>query len=112
MAPGVHKSLQVVLWHEFEDVLEATTMVHESPFVASHQRSIAGQTPCKTDRNLVFESSSIQITPPRPSLSFPVTPDSLRVATQVKKSGCRSYLDLNMWVRSSDEVSKSAFRAS
>ena len=62
MAPGVHGSLQIVLWHEFEDVLEATTMVRGSPFDAFRQRSIAGQTPCKTDRNLVFESSSIQIT--------------------------------------------------
>ena len=37
MAPGVHGSLQIVLWHEFEDVLEATTMVHGSPFDAFRQ---------------------------------------------------------------------------
>ena len=50
--------------------------------------------------------------PPRPSLSFLVTPDSLRVTARAKKTGCGNYLDLNMWARSSDEVSKSAFRAS
>ncbi len=70
MAPGVHGLLWVVLWHGFDDVLEAATMVHGSPFVAFRQRSIAGQTPCKTDRNLVFESSSIQIT----TSPFPVFP--------------------------------------
>ncbi len=37
MAPGVHGLLWVVLLHGFEDVLEATTMVHGSPFVAFRQ---------------------------------------------------------------------------
>ena len=101
--------LQSVLCHEFENVLEATATVHGWPFLLLHQQSMAGQTPCKTERNSAFRVGYQK--EPGPFLSFLDIPDHLLVVAQVEKSGCIDYLGFIMQARSSDKASNSAFRA-
>jgi len=54
VVPGVPGFLQSVSCHEFESVLEATATVHGWPFLLFDLQSMAGQTPCKTERNQAF----------------------------------------------------------